>query len=99
MAEGTPEMQQRYLPDLASGAKLGAIAITEPGAGSDVSAMQSTAVREGDAYRINGNKIFITTGEKASTVVVFASVDRGKGRAGVSVFVVGKGWPGFRGGK
>ena len=99
IAEGSPGLQERYLPELASGAKLGAIAITEPGAGSDVAAMQSTALREGDAYRVNGNKIFITTGEKSDTVVVFASVDRDRRREGISVFVVEKGWPGFRVGK
>ncbi|WP_271409497.1 acyl-CoA dehydrogenase family protein [Pseudomonas sp. Q1-7] len=72
-----------------------AMAITEPGCGSDSAAIRTTAVKEGDHYRLNGEKIFVTSGERADAVVVWASLDRSLGRAAIKSFVVEKGTPGM----
>lgn len=72
-----------------------AMAITEPGAGSDSAAIRTTAIRDGDDYIINGEKIFVTAGERADAVVVWASLDRSVGRAAIKSFVVEKGTPGM----
>jgi acyl-CoA dehydrogenase len=72
-----------------------AMAITEPGCGSDSAAITTTATRDGDEYVLNGEKIFVTAGERAGAVVVWATLDRGKGRAAIKSFVVEKGTPGF----
>jgi alkylation response protein AidB-like acyl-CoA dehydrogenase len=96
---GAAALKERYLPDLASGAKLAAIAITEPTAGSDVVSLQTTARRDGDSYVLNGSKQFITSGDVADVVTVLASVDRARGREGLTWFAVEKGTPGFSVGK
>lgn len=75
--------------------KWAAMAITEPGCGSDSAAITTTAVRDGDDYVLNGEKIFVTAGERADAVVVWATLDRSKGRAAIKSFVVEKGTPGF----
>ncbi len=101
-AAGTPEQRVRFLKRFAEGdPKWGAMAITEPGAGSDVSAINTTAVREGDEWVINGEKIFITNGWLAleaseGLVVVWATVDKRAGRAGIKSFVVPAGTPGVK---
>ena len=92
---GTPEQQQRYLPRLASGEMVGAIAMSEPAAGSDLQGIQTTAVREGDHYRINGSKTFITNGWHADLVIVVAKTDPAAGAKGTSLFLVERGMPGF----
>lgn len=85
---GAPELVRRWVPALCSGAAYGSLAITEPGAGSDVSSLRTTARRDGDAYVLDGSKTFITTGDRADVAVVFASTDRSAGRGAVSAFVV-----------
>jgi alkylation response protein AidB-like acyl-CoA dehydrogenase len=98
---GTDEQKHRFLPPLASGEKLAAYALTEPGSGSDAGGMRTRAVRHGDTYVLNGSKTFITGGSVADTIVVFARTDRdGQGEArDISAFVVEKSMPGFRVGK
>ena len=88
MLAGTEEQKKRLLPPLASGAKLAAYALTEPGAGSDPAGMQTRATRRGDEYVINGSKIWITDGGVADTIVVFAKTDPSAGAKGVSAFVL-----------
>ncbi|MBI3587295.1 MAG: acyl-CoA dehydrogenase [Ignavibacteriales bacterium] len=94
-AYGTEEQKQKYLPDLASGKKLGAFALSEPEAGSDATNQRTTAKKDGDFYVLNGTKNFITNGSQADIVLVMASTDRSKGAKGVSAFIVEKGTPGF----
>lgn len=96
---GNDEQKKKYLPDLASGRKLAAFAITEPEAGSDASAIKTTARREGDYYVLNGLKHFITNGGDAETYVVIAMTDKTRGARGASGFIVEKGTPGFTFGK
>ena len=95
-SSGTPEQQERFLNIFKSDkARWGAYALTEPDAGSDASAVQMRAKRVDGGYVLNGQKIFITNGRRASWVVVFATVDPKLGRAGQRAFVVEKGTPGF----
>ena len=96
---GTPEQRRRWLPDLATGKKLGAFNITEPGAGSDATATKTTAKLDGDHYVLNGMKNFCSTGEVSDLYVVFASTNLNRGARGVTAFVVEKGTPGFTFGK
>ena len=96
---GTPEQRERWMPDLATGKKLGAFNITEPGAGSDATATKATARLEGDHYVINGIKNFCTNGEVADLYVIFASTNPNRGARGITAFVVEKGTPGFTFGK
>ena len=96
---GTEEQKRKYLPDLLSGRKIGAFGLTEPGAGTDASGQQTTAVLEGDHYVLNGSKCFITNGNVASTFVVFAMTDPKLGNHGISAFIVEKDFPGFSTGK
>lgn len=96
---GTKEQKEKYLPQLASGEKLGAFAVTEANAGSDVASMQTQAVRDGKGYRLNGTKQWITNGGEADIYVVFAVTDKRKGPRGISGFIVEKGTPGFSFGK
>ncbi|KPV48637.1 acyl-CoA dehydrogenase, partial [Kouleothrix aurantiaca] len=81
---GTPAQQARWLPGLASGALVGAIAMTEPGAGSDLAGIQTSAVRDGDAYVLNGQKTFISNGSLADVVIVVARTEPGRGSRGIS---------------
>ena len=94
-AFGTEEQKQKYLPDLASGEKLGAFGLTEPGAGSDAAGQRTVAEDKGDHYLLNGSKIFITNGEVADVYVVFAMTNKELGNKGISAFIVEKGWEGF----
>ena len=96
---GTEEQKKKYLPDLLSGKKIGAFGLTEPGAGTDASGQQTTAVLEGDHYVLNGSKCFITNGNVADTFVVFAMTDKKAGNHGISAFIVEKDFPGFSQGK
>ncbi|WP_313119004.1 acyl-CoA dehydrogenase [Proteiniclasticum ruminis] len=99
LAFGTEAQKEKYLLPLASGDKLGAFGLTEPNAGSDAAMQQTTAVKEGDFYRINGSKIFITNGGYADTFIIFAMTDKQKGTRGISAFIVEKGMEGFSIGK
>jgi len=96
---GNDEQKKKYLPDLASGKKVAAFGITEPEAGSDASAIKTTAKKVGDHYILNGLKHFITNGGDAETYVVIAMTDKTKGARGASAFIVEKGTPGFTFGK
>ncbi|MFJ8258948.1 acyl-CoA dehydrogenase [Peribacillus asahii] len=96
---GTEEQKQHYVPKLASGEWLGAFCLTEPSAGSDAASLKTKAVKEGDHYRINGSKVFITNAGEADVYIVFASTDPSKGSKGISAFIVEKGTPGLVFGK
>jgi butyryl-CoA dehydrogenase len=96
---GNADQRARYLPRLASGEWLGAFGLTEPGAGTDSSAQQTTAVDAGDHYILDGTKIFITNAGHADLYIIFAMTDKSKGNRGISAFIVEKGFPGFSVGK
>jgi len=96
---GTKEQKEKYLVPLASGKKIGAFGLTEPGAGTDASGQQTKAVLDGDNYILNGSKIFITNGGVADIYVVFAMTDKSKGVKGITAFIVEKDFPGFSIGK
>ncbi len=96
---GTEEQKREYLPPLARGEKIGAFGLTEPQAGSDAGATRTRAVREGDMWVINGQKIFITNGSIADVVVITAKTEPDKGTSGISSFIVEKGSPGFQPGR
>ncbi len=96
---GNEEQKQRWLPRLASGEAIGAIAMSEPGAGSDLQAIKTTAVRRGDPYLLNGSKTFITNGWHADLVIVVAKTQPDAGAKGTSLLVVERGMPGFETGK
>jgi alkylation response protein AidB-like acyl-CoA dehydrogenase len=92
---GTADQKRQFLTPLATGQKLGALAMTEPGAGSDAASIKTTAVRKGDHYVLNGTKTFITNGGVADTYVVTAVTDKEAGHRGISEFIVEKGMPGL----
>jgi len=96
---GSEEQKEKYLPPLASGEKLAAFGLTEADAGSDVSAIRTTAVKNGDFYVLNGTKQWITNGGEADIYTIFAKTDPAKGARGVSAFIVEKGTSGFEFGK
>ena len=96
---GTEEQKKKFLVPIASGHKIGAHAMTEPGTGSDVAAIATTAEKNGDKYIINGRKIFITNGDKASTFLIFARTgppEEGKRHRGITAFIAEKGSPGLK---
>ena len=88
---GTEEQKQKYLTPICEGRTIGAFGLTEPSAGTDASAQQTTAVLKGDKYILNGSKIFITNGSEAETYVIFAMTDKSAGVHGISAFIVEKG--------
>ena len=92
---GTEEQKQKYLPDLATGEKLGAFGLTEPNAGTDAAMQGTTAEDKGDYYLLNGSKIFITNGSYADVYVIFAMTDKSAGNKGISAFILEKGMEGF----
>lgn len=92
---GTHEQKLRYLPKLVSGEHVGALAMSEPGAGSDVVSMRCRAERKGDRYILNGNKFWITNGPLAETLVVYAKTDLSAGPRGITAFLIEKGMKGF----
>jgi citronellyl-CoA dehydrogenase len=91
---GTDEQRERWLAPAIAGTKIGAIAITEPDAGSDVAAIRTTAVHDGDVWRVNGRKMFITNGARADFLTLVAKTDSTAGHHGVSLFVVDTSLPG-----
>ncbi len=92
---GTEEQKRRYLPKLVSGEHVGALAMSEPGAGSDVVGMRTRADKRGDRYVLNGNKMWITNGPNADTLVVYAKTDPDAGPRGITAFLIEKGFKGF----
>lgn len=99
LISGTKEQKEKYLPDLAAGKHIAAFGLTEPEAGSDVSAIATTAVKDGDYYILNGLKHFITNGGDAEIYTIIAVTDKKKGPRGISTFIVEKGTEGFSFGK
>src|SRR5262245_55514645 len=92
LAFGTDEQRSRFVPPLAHGEKIGAFALTEAGSGSDAGALRTTAVADGDGWRISGSKQFIACGEQAGTFVLFACTDPDtEGTRGVAAFILGRG--------
>jgi alkylation response protein AidB-like acyl-CoA dehydrogenase len=96
---GNEAQKSKYLPDIASGKKLAAFGLTEPSAGSDATAMKTTAVKDGDFYILNGTKCFITNAGEAETYTVFAKTNPSRGARGISCFILEKGMEGFTFGK
>ncbi|MFG1432216.1 isovaleryl-CoA dehydrogenase [Xanthobacter sp. V2C-8] len=92
---GSDAQKARYLPKLISGEHVGALAMSEPGAGSDVVSMRTRAEKKGDRYILNGSKMWITNGPIAETLVVYAKTDPAAGPRGMTAFLVEKGFPGF----
>jgi alkylation response protein AidB-like acyl-CoA dehydrogenase len=86
--QGRPDQRERWVPRLCSAEAVGAIALTEPDAGSDVASMRATARRDGDSYVINGSKTFISNGDVADVIVLFATVDSSRGKDGITAFLV-----------
>lgn len=96
---GTEEQKQRWLPGIAAGEKIIAIGMTEPSGGSDLAALKTTALRDGDDWVINGSKTFITNGYQADLVIVATRTDPSKGAKGITLFVLEEGMPGFSRGR
>jgi butyryl-CoA dehydrogenase len=96
VSAGSDEQKDRFLPPMTAGRELGAFALTEPQAGSDAAALSLAAVRDGDDYLLTGTKIWITNGGEAARYILFATVDRSQGKAGITAFVVEADTPGFR---
>jgi len=96
---GNEAQRQRFLVPIAKGEKIACFALTEPSAGSDAAALETTATRRNGGYVLNGNKLFITNGTEAEIAVVFATVDRSLGYRGITAFIVEKGTAGFSVGK
>ena len=92
---GSDEQKRRYLPKLISGEHVGALAMSEPGAGSDVVSMRTRAEKKGDRYVLNGSKMWITNGPDAETLVVYAKTDPAAGPKGITAFLIEKGFEGF----
>lgn len=92
---GTDEQKRRYLPKLISGEHVGALAMSEPGSGSDVVSMKLKAEKKGDRYILNGNKMWITNGPIADTLIVYAKTDPAAGSKGISAFIIEKGFKGY----
>ncbi len=92
---GTHAQKQRYLPALCAGKQVGALAISEPGAGSDVMSMRLSAEKKGDRYILNGNKMWITNGPEANVIIVYAKTDKDAGNRGITAFIVEKSFTGF----
>src|SRR5450631_3511877 len=96
--DGSDAQKRKYLPKLISGEHVGALAMSEPGSGSDVVSMQTRAEKKGDRYVINGSKMWITNGPVADTLVVYAKTDPSAGPRGISAFIVERGMKGFSNG-
>ncbi|MCX8124754.1 MAG: acyl-CoA dehydrogenase family protein [Spirochaetes bacterium] len=96
---GNEAQRKKYVPKLASGEWIGCMGLTEPGAGSDAASLQTTAVKKGDRWILNGSKTFITNAPIANVCVVYATVDKSKKHAGISAFIVEKDFKGFSTGK
>jgi isovaleryl-CoA dehydrogenase len=92
---GTEEQKKKYLPKLCSGEHIGALAMSEPNAGSDVVSMKLSAKKQGDNYILNGNKMWITNGPDADTFVIYAKTDTEAGSKGITAFIVERDYPGF----
>jgi len=94
-ANANERQRERYLPSLCSGEKVGALGLTEPGAGSDAVGIRTTAVHKGDVYVLNGSKMFITNAPIADVMIIYAKTDPGAGSRGITAFIVESGFPGY----
>jgi butyryl-CoA dehydrogenase len=94
-AFGSEEQKKKWVPPLAKGEKIGAFCLSEPNAGTDAGGIEATAIRDGDHYILNANKVFVTNGGVADTCLIFARTDPNAGRRGISVLVAERGTPGF----
>ena len=94
-ANANEAQKEQYLPGLCDGTQIGALALTEPEAGSDAMGIRTSAVRDGDVYRLNGSKMFITNGSVADTLVLYAKTDEDAGSRGVTAFIVESAFDGF----
>ncbi|MFT6194978.1 MAG: isovaleryl-CoA dehydrogenase [Cognaticolwellia sp.] len=92
---GSHEQKEKYLPKLCSGEHIGALAMSEPNAGSDVVSMKLTAKKQGDKYILNGNKMWITNGPDANVFIIYAKTDTSAGSKGITAFIVERDYPGF----
>src|SRR5690606_30320168 len=92
---GSETQKRKYLPELCAGTKIGALAMSEPGAGSDVVSMKLKAEKKGDRYILNGNKMWITNGPDADILVVYAKTDTSAGSKGITAFIIEKEFKGF----
>src|SRR5262245_36145448 len=92
---GSDAQKKKYLPKLLSGEQVGALAMSEPGAGSDVVSMKTRADKKGDRYILNGSKMWITNGPVADTLVVYAKTDQTAGSRGITAFIIEKSFKGF----
>lgn len=92
---GTAEQRAKYLPKLLSGEHVGALAMSEPGAGSDVVSMRTRATKQGAKYVLNGNKMWITNGPSADVLIVYATLDPSLSARGITAFIIERGMPGF----
>merc|ERR1711865_406606 len=92
---GNEEQKQRFLPKLIAGDYVGALAMSEPGSGSDVTSMKLRADKKGDHYVLNGSKMWITNGPPADVLVVYAKTDTNAGHKGITAFLIEKGMKGF----
>lgn len=99
LAYGNEESKRRWLPQMVRGERIGALALTEPGIGSDLKALRTSARRDGDHYVLNGSKTFITNGQNSGIVIVAAKTDPAAGRKGISLILVEEGTPGFSKGR
>jgi len=95
LAFGNDEQKQKWIPPLARGEKIGAFCLTEPNAGSDAAGIEATAIRQGNHYTVNANKVFVTNGGVADICLIFARTDPDAGTKGISVVVAERGTPGF----
>jgi butyryl-CoA dehydrogenase len=95
LAFGSEEQKKKWVPPLARGEKIGAFCFTEPNAGSDAAGIEATAIRNGDHYLVNANKVFVTNGGVADVCLIFVRTDPNAGRKGISVIVAERGTPGF----
>ncbi len=95
LAFGNDEQKKKWIPPLARGEKIGAFCLTEPNIGSDAAGVESTAIRDGDHYIVNANKVMVTNGGVADTCLIFVKTDPSAGHRGLSVIVVERGTPGF----
>ncbi len=93
--QGTDAQREKYIPELARGEKWGCWGLTEPGAGSDAAGLATTAVREGDGWKLNGQKVFATNGHFADTFTIMAKTDTTKGASGITAFIIEKGAKGL----
>lgn len=95
MIAGSEELAEHYIPGLLQGKSYGALGITEPGAGSDAAGLRTIAAPSANGYVVSGGKTFITTGDRADVIICFATIDRSRGRDGITAFVLDGRWPGL----